>query len=122
MFAMCEMASRLSCPCASPYMALTPAAAVPALPCSLSLLVSGVFFALFPLMATASVAAGFAALVLTVGGAAAANGPGVTIVAHLSKGPTQVVCMPLYNSVSTVGGFVGPYLAGEVHGCCAFAV
>jgi hypothetical protein len=27
-----------------------------------------------------------------------------------------VVGMPLYNSVSAVGGFVGPYMAGE--GCC----
>jgi hypothetical protein len=84
----------------------------------LSLLVAGVFFAFFPLMATASVAAGFAALVLTVGGAAAANGPGVTIVADVSRGPSQVVGMPLYNSVSAVGGFVGPYMAGEAAACC----
>lgn len=82
--------------------------------CSLSLLLSGVFFAFFPLMATASVAAGFAALVLTVGGAAAANGPGVTIVADISRGPSQVVGMPIYNSISAVGGFVGPYMAGAI--------
>lgn len=58
--------------------------------CSINLMLAGILFAIFPVMAGASIAAGFASLVLTVGGAAAANGIGVTIVAEIAKGPSQV--------------------------------
>ena len=58
---------------------------------------SGVFFVLFPFLAKASMAAGFAALVLVAVSAACSIGPKTAIVHKISLGPSQVIGMPFYN-------------------------
>eukprot|EP00775_Hariotina_reticulata_P008854 gene8854-9033_t len=75
---------------------------------------AGVAFYLFPVMARFSVAAAFICLVLIGMFGAAANGPKTVLAARLCAGPAQVLGMPLYNSVSVIGGIIGPYLTGAV--------
>jgi MFS family permease len=75
---------------------------------------AGIAFFLFPVMARFSVAAAFIFLVLIGMFGAAANGPKTVLASKLCAGPAQVVGMPLYNSVSVIGGIMGPFVTGAV--------
>jgi hypothetical protein len=72
---------------------------------SLCLLLSGTVLALFPVMAGASVAGGFASLTLSLAMGAAANGPATALVARLCKGPEQVG--RCYKKTSSARDFLG---------------
>ena len=75
------------------------------------MLVSGAVLALFS-VAARSAAAGFAALSVSLAANAAVNGPALTLVSRLCRGPGAVVAMPLFASFTVVGGVVGPLLTG----------
>eukprot|EP00878_Enallax_costatus_P009688 GHUV01010120.1.p1 GENE.GHUV01010120.1~~GHUV01010120.1.p1 ORF type:complete len:437 (+),score=77.59 GHUV01010120.1:96-1406(+) len=81
---------------------------------ALSMLSAGVFFVLFPVLAKVHIIAGFACLVLVASAGSAAVPPKISLVAHASRGPSQVIGMPLYNSISVLGGFVGPFATGAI--------
>lgn len=75
---------------------------------------AGVFFLLFPVLTKVSMAGGFVCLVMVAAGGSAAVPPKTALVAHACRGPSQVVGMPLYNSISVIGGFVGPFVTGSI--------
>jgi hypothetical protein len=79
-----------------------------------SLLFSGATLALFPLLAKDSVAGGFVSISLSLASGAAANGPAIALVAHLCKGPEQVVALPVFSSFAVLGGIAGPLMAGAI--------
>jgi len=81
---------------------------------AVSMIFAGSWYVAFPFMARASIAAGFAALVLIAAGGSAAVPPKVALVARIGRGPAQSVSMPFYNSIAVVGGFVGPYVTGSI--------
>ncbi|GFR50773.1 hypothetical protein Agub_g13038, partial [Astrephomene gubernaculifera] len=55
---------------------------------------------------------GFAALSVGVVGVYCGSGPTLALLAELAAGPGLVVALPLYNSLGTLGGFLGPSLVG----------
>eukprot|EP00882_Tetradesmus_deserticola_P002748 GHRQ01002921.1.p1 GENE.GHRQ01002921.1~~GHRQ01002921.1.p1 ORF type:complete len:281 (+),score=88.56 GHRQ01002921.1:112-843(+) len=81
---------------------------------SASMLFAGVFFLLFPVLTKAAVAGGFVCLVLVAAGGSAAVSPKTALVAHACRGPSQVVGMPVYSSISVIGGVIGPFAAGAI--------
>jgi hypothetical protein len=77
-----------------------------------ALLAAGVVLALFSPLTKAALPAGFASLSLSLAFGAAANGPAMALVARLCKGREQVVALPMFSSLSVIGGIVGPLLTG----------
>lgn len=67
-------------------------------------------------MARASVAAGFASLVIMGAIGAAAAGPSHAVAMRVTTGPGQVLAMAVYSSISTIGGFCGPFVVGVLLG------
>lgn len=78
------------------------------------LLFGGVMICLFIVVAKASMAGGFVVLSLMAAAVAAATGPTHALVARISSGPSLVVGMPLYNSIASLGGFLGPFATGAI--------
>ncbi|KXZ42776.1 hypothetical protein GPECTOR_119g407 [Gonium pectorale] len=62
--------------------------------------------------ATRSPWLGFAALSLGVVGVYGGSGPSLSLLSELAAGPGLVVALPLYNSLGTLGGFLGPSVVG----------
>lgn len=91
---------------------------------AVSMLCAGVFFNLFPVFTKLDMIAGFACLVLIAAAGAAAVPPKTALVAHASRGPSQVIGMPLYNSIGVIGGFIGPFVTGAIvqHSSAGFTV
>jgi hypothetical protein len=82
-----------------------------------TLLLAGAVLAVFAPLARAAVAAGFLSLSLSLALSAAANGPAMTLVGRLCKGPgEQVVALPLFSSFSVLGGIIGPLLTAALMG------
>jgi hypothetical protein len=70
---------------------------------ALPLFAAGAITSFFPLLTRAHPALGFVALVLTMAFALAANPSISSILALLYKGPTEVVALPLFDAILTVG-------------------
>lgn len=81
---------------------------------SLGLFIGGIAFALFPVMAKAHVALGFVSLIVTITAAASGNPAAIAIVHELNQGAAQVLALPLFNTMTILGGFMGPYLTGAL--------
>jgi hypothetical protein len=76
------------------------------------LLVAGIVLALFPPLTKAALGAGFASLAISLAAGASANGPAMALVARLCKGREQVVALPMFSSMSVIGGIIGPLVTG----------
>jgi ACS family tartrate transporter-like MFS transporter len=74
----------------------------------------GVAMTLFMPLAQANVAAGFAAMTLSLAVAFASSGPGMVLVARLCQGEEQVVAQPLSNGFNILGGVVGPFVTAAL--------
>jgi len=81
---------------------------------SACLLTAGVTMSLFSTLATASVAAGFIALSLSLSICFASNGPGMVLVARLCKGREAVLAQPTSNTFNMVGGVIGPLITAAL--------
>jgi hypothetical protein len=75
---------------------------------------SGAALALFPPLARAGPAAGFAALSASLALSVAGNGPALTMLVRICDGPERVVAMPLFSTFSVLGGIAGPLLTGAL--------
>jgi hypothetical protein len=75
---------------------------------------AGVLMALFSPLARWSVAAGFAALTLSLAMSFATNGPGLTVISRLCHGNEHIVALPLSNAFAIVGAIVGPLITGAI--------
>jgi len=81
---------------------------------SIPFIISGIAFILFTPLTQAHYIAGFVSLVVTVAFAGAGNGVIAALVAEVTAGPAQGVSMPLFNSFSSLGGFLGPFITGAL--------
>ena len=78
------------------------------------LLAAGIVLALFSPLTKAATALGFLSLSLSLALGAGANGPAMTLVSRLCKGPDHLVALPLFSSFSVIGGIVGPLVTGQI--------
>lgn len=62
----------------------------------------------------ASLVLGFIALTCGVVGVYAGSGIALSLLSELAAGPSLVAALPLYNSLGTFGGFVGPAMVGAL--------
>ncbi|GLI63121.1 hypothetical protein VaNZ11_006027 [Volvox africanus] len=79
---------------------------------SMPYIVTGGILTLYTRAASQSPWLGFLALSLGVVGVYCGSGPSLSLVSELAAGPGLVVALPLYNSLGTLGGFLGPAIVG----------
>ncbi|GIL77954.1 hypothetical protein Vretimale_6517 [Volvox reticuliferus] len=79
---------------------------------SMPYIATGCILALYTRAASRSPWLGFLALSLGVVGVYCGSGPSLSLVSELAAGPGLVVALPLYNSLGTLGGFLGPAIVG----------
>ncbi|PNH10102.1 putative metabolite transport protein NicT [Tetrabaena socialis] len=75
-------------------------------------MVTGVALTTYSAAADRSPWLGFMVLSLGVVGVYCGSGPCLSMLSELAAGPGLVVALPMYNSLGTMGGFVGPALVG----------
>lgn len=74
----------------------------------------GVLLCLLPVAMNGSAAAGLAVLTLAAVGVNSADGINVGWVSALLTGPQRAIGLAVFNSLSGLGGFVGPYVVGSL--------
>ncbi|GIL50120.1 hypothetical protein Vafri_6431 [Volvox africanus] len=79
---------------------------------SMPYIITGGILTLYTRAASQSPWLGFLALSLGVVGVYCGSGPSLSLVSELAAGPGLVVALPLYNSLGTLGGFLGPAIVG----------
>ncbi|GLC36236.1 hypothetical protein PLESTB_001365400 [Pleodorina starrii] len=79
---------------------------------SMPYIITGGALTLYSRAASRSPWLGFLALSLGVIGVYCGSGPSLSLISELAAGPGLVVALPLYNSLGTLGGFLGPAIVG----------